>query len=116
MINSIILSNVNVNVTCSFNRKKWGGGEGGGETLGEISWDDNKEGNLCLILVSTCFAEVLVNLQRLETKTLFFISPSGRRICFVVVARYEPSVNVGETLLDNKLEPIKVKSKQNTSI
>lgn len=93
-----------------------GSGEGGGETLGEISWDDNKEGNLCLILVSTCFAEVLVNLQRLETKTLFFISPSGRRICFVVVARYEPSVNVGETLLDNKLEPIKVKSKQNTGI
>ena len=96
--------------------KSGGGGEGGGETLGEISWDDNKEGNLCLILVSTCFAEVLVNLQRLETKTLFFMSPSGGRICFVVVARYEPSVNVGETLLDNKLEPIKVKSKQNTGI
>ena len=69
MINSIILSNVNVNVTCSFNREKWG--EGGGETLGEISWDDNKEGNLCLILVSTCFAEVLVNLQRLELKHYF---------------------------------------------
>ena len=66
--------------------------------------------------MSTCFAEVLVNLQRLETKTLFFISPLGGRICSVVVARYEPSVNVDETLLDNKLEPIKVKSKQNNSI
>lgn len=44
------------------------------------------------------------------------MSPSGGRICLVVVARYEPSVNVGETLLDNKLEPIKVKSKQNTGI
>lgn len=44
-----------------------------------------------------------------------FIDNRGR-ICFVVVARYEPSVNVGETLLDNKLEPIKVKSKQNTGI
>lgn len=97
--------------------KSGGRGEGGGETLGKKIWgDDNKEGNLCLILVSTCFAEVLVNLQRLETKTLFFMSPSGGRICFVVVARYEPSVNVGETLLDNKLEPIKVKSKQNTGI
>lgn len=44
-----------------------------------------------------------------------FIDNRGR-ICFVVVARYEPSVNVGETLLDNKLEPIKVKPKHHTGI
>lgn len=44
-----------------------------------------------------------------------FIDNRGR-ICFVVVARYEPSVNVGETLLDNKLEPIKVKPKHHSGI
>lgn len=38
------------------------------------------------------------------------------RICFVVVARYEPAAKIGEKILDNVLEPIKANRKTRASI
>lgn len=45
----------------------------------------------------------------------FFACSTDGRICFVVVARYEPAVKIGEKILDNVLEPIKA-NRKTTSI
>lgn len=42
---------------------------------------------------------------------IFFFCITDGRICFVVVARYEPAAKIGEKILDNVLEPIKITRK-----